>query len=658
VVEPLDDKDRLASDGGPIQSIRQPMPSLIRGLSVRALAVLRRHPMAHAPVHAMAKLLAKTRWGARYITSVLEPEALSHGDYRAWVARHDTLSLEDRQAIAAHLARMTHKPLISVVMPVYAASPRLLKKAIGSVRSQLYPNWELCIADDASPGEATWRVLQRCARNDPRIKIVRRTVNGHICAATNSALELATGEFVALMDHDDILPERALYEVAAVLQAHPDADLIYSDEDKIDANGHRYEPHFKTDWNPELVLAQNMISHLGVYRRSLIEQVGGLREGFEGSQDYDLALRVSELTTPERIHHIPWVLYHWRQEGGPATFSQGYMDKCAAAACRAVSEHLDRTGQTGVTVGNQPDAPGWVEVRRRPPQPRPLVSVIVPTRDRAELLAQCAEGVLQQTDYAPLELIVVDNGSVEPQTKALFTRLRKDPRVRILKAPGPFNYSVLNNRAVAAAKGEILLLLNNDISVIEPHWLDEMVAHAVRPNVGAVGARLLFPDGTVQHAGVVVGLGGVAGHLAYGHPGDNGGYYKHLLTTRNATAVTAACLAMRKSVYEEVGGLDEEHLKVAFNDVDLCLKVRAAGYDIVWTPYAELYHHESASRGEDLGVEARARFDAEVEVMRRRWGAALEHDPFYNPLFSRQHSNYQLASPPTRVAPWSVAACE
>lgn len=626
--------------------------SLLRNLSIQALKAVRRLPLVHGAVHAVAERIAQTRWGARYIRSVLEPSALSYREYLDWVAAYDTLSDADRAAIAAHVARMANRPLISVVMPVYAASPDLLGKAIASVQAQLYPHWELCIADDASPGEAVWTALQRHAAADPRIRIVRREVNGNICAATNSALALASGEFVALMDHDDILAERALYEVAALLQDHPDADLIYSDEDKIDKRGRRYEPHFKAAWNPELILAQNFVSHLGVYRRSLLEAVGGLREGFEGSQDFDLALRVSERTAPARIHHIPWVLYHWRQEGGPETFSQAFMDRCADAARRAVSEHLARTGQTRVTVANQADAPGWIEVRRLPPEPKPRVSVIVPTRDRHALLAACAHGVLNGTDYGPLELIIVDNGSVEPETAALFDRLRADTRVRILRAPGPFNYSALNNLAAAEASGEVLVLLNNDISVTDANWLDALVAHAVRPNVGAVGARLLFPDGTVQHAGVAVGVGGVAGHIGYGQPGDTGGYYKHLKTARNVTAVTAACLAIRKAVWDEVGGLDAERLAVAFNDVDLCLKLRARGYDIVWTPHAELVHHESATRGGDRAPADQARFAAELAVMRARWGAALDEDPFYSPLFDRSRSDHHLASPPRRVAPW------
>jgi len=629
------------------------MHSLFRSLSVKALRVVRQHPLAHGLVHAIAVKMAGTRWGARYIRAVLEPGALSYDEYLTWAAKYDTLSSVDRWQIRAHVARMKANPLISVVMPVYARSPELTVKAIASVRAQLYPNWELCIADDASPNPAVWAALQAQAAADPRIKVMRRSENGHICAATNSALELAAGEFVALMDHDDILPERALYEVAALLQNHPDADLIYSDEDKIDEKGRRYDAYFKAGWNPELILAQNFVSHLGVYRRSLIEAVGGLRESFEGSQDYDLALRVSELTTPARIHHIPWVLYHWRQEGHPQTFSQSFMDRCAAAARRAVAEHLERTGQERVTVTNQADAAAWVDVRRAPPEPRPLVSVIVPTRDRADLLERCAEGVLNGTDYGPLELIVVDNGSEEPATAALFERLRQDPRVRILPLPGPFNFSDLNNQAATVARGEILVLLNNDIEVTRRDWLTELVAHAVRPNVGAVGARLLFPDGRVQHAGVVLGIGGVAGHLGYGLPGDNGGYFKHLVTTRSVSAVTAACLAIRKPVWDEVGGLDAEGLAVAFNDVDLCLKLRAKGYDIVWAAHAELVHHESATRGEDRTPAERARFAAELHVMRGRWGAALKQDPFYSPLFDRDRSDHHLATPPRRRAPWA-----
>jgi glycosyltransferase involved in cell wall biosynthesis len=631
------------------------MPSPIRQIAAHALRLVRQNRAAHRVVHAAAQRLIETRWGARFVRSVLETPTVAPTGYEAWASRYDVLTAAQRDAIRAHIGRMARRPLISVVMPVYATSPKLLKAAIESVRAQFYPDWELCIADDASPGDAVWKLLSRYAGRDPRIRVMRRAENGHICAATNSALELARGEFVALMDHDDLLPPRALYEVAAVLDRHPDADIIYSDEDKIDDRGLRFEPYFKSDWNPDLLLGQNMVSHLGVYRRSLIEAVGGLREGFEGSQDYDLTLRVSEKTSAGRIHHIPWVLYHWRQQGLTQSFSESQMAKCADAARRAVSEHLARTGQVGCEVLNLPTMPGWLRVRRPVPSPAPLVSIIVPTRDRAELLGPCAEGVLSGTDYPALELLIVDNGSGEPQIRALFAKLRQDPRVRIIDAPGPFNFSALNNRAAAEARGEVLVLLNNDISMEDPGWLAELVSHAVRPGVGAVGAKLLYPDRSVQHAGVVLGVGGVAAHWGPGAAEHDPGHFGHLAMTRNVSAVTAACVAVRKAVFDEVGGLDEGQLKVAFNDVDLCLKIRAHGYDIVWTPFAQLIHHESASRGSDAAPEARTRFNAEVAAMRERWGPQLEADPFYGPNFDRMHTDFRLAYPPVMRQPWLTA---
>ena len=624
----------------------------IRAATAKALSVVRRWPLVHWPVHQAARLMIKTAWGERFVRGVLGPDAQSDAQYREWIAAYDTLTDEDRTGIAAHIARMVAPPLISIVMPAYATPPALIQAAIASVQTQLYPHWELCIADDGSPEPTLWGLLEDQARRDPRIRIVRRPANGHISAATNSALALATGEFVTFMDHDDLLAEHALYHVAALLERHPDTDLIYSDEDKIDERGRRSQPHFKTAWNAELMLGQNMVNHLAVYRRTLIHELGGVREGFEGAQDHDLVLRAAERIGPARIRHIPWVLYHWRWRGRQGSFSRRWAQMCADAAQRAVAQHLDRTGQTGAIASPQTGAAHWLRVCRQVPDPKPLVSIIVPTRDRIDLFERCAEGVLHGTDYPALEFLVVDNGSMEPETLTLFETLKADPRVRILPAPGPFNFSALMNRAVAEAKGEIILLLNNDISMIGADWLCEMVGHAIRPNVGVVGARLLYPDGTVQHAGVALGIGGVAGHLHVGAPGTYAGYQGHLKLARNVSAVTAACLAMRRSVYLEVGGMDAERLTVAFNDVDLCLKVRAAGYDIVWTPFAELHHHESASRGLDLAPAAAARFQAEIATMRERWARELDNDPFYGPMFDKRFSNYRIGEPPERVKPW------
>lgn len=631
------------------------MPPTLRATTAAALSVVRRFPPVHWVVHKAALQLIRTSWGERFVRGVVGAQAQTDNEYRAWIQAYDTLSDEDRDAIRQHIDRLRQRPVISVAMAAYRSDPHLLHEAVSSVRAQIYPHWELCIADDASPGEATWAALQALAAEDPRIRIVRRDANGGIAAATNSALALASGAFVAFMDHDDLLAERALYEVAAELELHPNADLIYSDEDKIDERGRRSQPHHKTDWNPELMLGVNAVNHLTVVRRSLLTGLGGLREAFDGAQDHDLVLRAAERATPARIRHIPWVLYHWRQHSRPGSFSRSRAAECAAAAARAVAEHLDRTGQRG-TVEEIDLASRWLRVRHALPDPKPLVSVIVPTRDRAELLAQVAEGVLGKTDYAPLELLIVDNGSEDLATHALFERLKADARVRVLDAPGPFNFSRLNNLAAAEARGEVLVLLNNDISMIRPDWLDEMVAQVVRPHVGAVGAKLYYPDGTLQHAGVVLGVGDVpdkvAGHL-YAGAGDGPGYQGHLALARNVSAVTAACLAIRKAVYDDVGGMDEAHLAVAFNDVDLCLKVRDAGYDIVWSPHAALYHHESASRGSDLAPEKLARFQAEVQLMRERWGAVLDADPFYGPVFDKRYANYRLGSPPDRVAPWA-----
>jgi len=629
--------------------------SRLRATTAAALRVVRRWPPVHWVVHQAALQVIKTRWGERFVRSVVGPEAQTDTEYRAWVAAYDTLSDVDRNAIRNHIDRLATRPIISVVMAAYRSDPYLLHEAVASVLTQLYPHWELCIADDGSPGEATWQALTQLAAQDARIKLVRRETNGGIAAATNSALALATGEFVAFLDHDDLLAERALYEVAAELDRWPLADLVFSDEDKIDEKGRRSQPHHKTDWNAELMAGANAANHLTVIRRDLLTSLGGLRDGFDGAQDHDLVLRAAERATPARIRHIPWVLYHWRWQGKQGSFSRARAAECAAAAARAVSEHLARTGQAA-TVEELDISARWLRVRRPLPHPKPPVSIIVPTRDRADLVAQAADGVLNKTAYAPLELLIVDNGSEEPATLALFERLRTDPRVRIMPAPGPFNFSALNNRAVSEAKGEVLVLLNNDISMIGPDWLDEMVSHAIRPTVGAVGAKLYYPDGTLQHAGVVLGVGDVpqkvAGHLYAGAGSNHAGYQGHLRLARNVSAVTAACLAIRKEVYDSVGGMDEEYLAVAFNDVDLCLKVRAAGYDIVWTPFAELYHHESASRGSDLAPEKLARFEAEVRIMRERWGPVLDADPFYGPVFDKRYANYRLGDPPERVAPW------
>ena len=580
--------------------------------------------------------------------------------YQAWVLQNCRITDADRAIIRAEIAGWRDPPLISVVMPAYKTPPDLLRAAIASVVGQIYPHWELCIADDASPSPHVATILAEIAALEPRLRWMRRDSNRHISAASNSALSLASGAWVALMEHDDILHETALYRVAREALAHPGAEIIYSDEDKIDGAGKPWGPNFKPDFDPDLLYGQNVISHLGSYRRELLGRIGGFRLGFEGSQDYDLALRAVRAAGPQAVRHIPAILYHWRQGGEGESFSEAQLQRCLDAARRSIAEALEAEGR-GDRVVENPRVPIFNRVIRHLPDPAPLVSIIVPTRDRHELLAPCVDGILHRTDYPAIELIIIDNDSSDPQTLALFDRFATDARVRILRSPGPFNYSRLNNSAAEAARGEVLLLLNNDTEVIDPGWLREMVSQAIRPGIGAVGAKLLYPDDTVQHAGVILGIGwpgGVAGHAYPGARRHDPGPFGQLALVRSVAAVTGACLAVRKALYAEVGGLDEVHLAVAFNDVDFCLRLMEAGYRNIWTPFAELHHKESASRGDDLVGAKAERFQAEVEYMRGRWGPLLDNDPYWNPNLSltTQHREPAHAPRGNALTPWRDAA--
>jgi GT2 family glycosyltransferase len=572
--------------------------------------------------------------------------------YDIWVKNFDTLSQADRDKIRTHISGFERTPLISVIMPVYETPEWALREAIDSIRHQLYPYWELCIADDASTAPHIADLLREAAANDSRIKWMRRPQNGHISAASNSALSLATGEFVALMDHDDLLPEHALYEVAVALNKDPALDIIYSDEDQVDRKGRRFFPYFKTDWNIDLLLGHNMISHLGVYRRTLLERLGGFREGFEGSQDYDVALRCADATVPGRICHIAAVLYHWRRDFGEASFSEERQDQCSSAALRAISDHLDRRHEIG-EVEPHPVLPQWARVKRIVPDPAPLVSLIVPTRDRPDLLGRCVDGLLNRTDYPEIEVLIVDHESKSPQTLELFSKLQLNTRVRVIPYTGPFNYSAINNMAVGKANGSIIGLINDDIEVINQEWLSEMVSLSVMKDVGAVGAKLIYPNGRVQHAGIVLGVSGIANHFNYGMRRSNTGYFGRNVLASSVSAVTGACLVVRKSGFEEIGGLNETDLPVAFNDVDFCLRLKKNGYRNVWTPHAELYHHESATRGADQTPENLERFQREIDYMRANWGDEIDRDAFYNENCSTNITEcFQLAFPPRRKKPW------
>lgn len=544
-------------------------------------------------------------------------------------------------------AANTEGPLISVLMPVYNTPEKWLRRSVRSMIEQSYRNWELCIADDASTQPHVRQVLEELSASDPRIKVEFRSENGHISVASNTALAVATGRYIALLDHDDELPSDALAEVADALLRFPEWRMLYTDEDKIDEKGRRYDPYFKPDWNYELLLSQNCFSHFGVFDASLVREVGGFRVGLEGSQDWDLVLRCCELVQPDEIGHIPRVLYHWRAIPGSAALDVGEKSYAVMAGRQAVVDHLERIGQAAdVELTDW----GHCRVRFTVSKPEPLVSLVIPTRDGVDLLRTCVDSILNRTSYLNYEVIVVDNQSSCTRTIKYFEEISEDPRVRIVKYDAPFNYSAINNHAVGIARGSIIGLINNDIEVISRDWLDEMVGHASRPMVGAVGAMLYYPDDTIQHGGVITGIGGVAGHAYLGKPRGFGGQMYRAKLAQSLSAVTGACLVVRRRVYEEVGGLDEA-LKVAFNDVDFCLRIRAAGYRNVWTPWAELYHHESATRGYEDTPEKKARFQQEVEFMQARWGHTLQHDPAYNPNLALDKELFSLAFPP-RACAW------
>lgn len=569
--------------------------------------------------------------------------------YAQWRSLYASPDADDLEALRARTEALADKPTISVVVPVYDTPERWLRRAIESVRAQTYPHWQLCLANDASPSPHVRAVLDGYAATDPRIRVVHRDVNGHIAAASNSALGLATGRWVALLDHDDELAPFALAVVALHLAEHPGQRLVYSDEDKLDERGKHVDPFFKPDWNPELLESQNYIGHLVVARRDLVETVGGFRVGFEGSQDYDLLLRMTERLDPAEIGHLPHVLYHWRSIAGSTARATGEKSYAEDAGVRAVQEHLDRTGRQAIAeVGA---APTTYHVRYRLDRP-PLVSIVVPTRDQGDLLRTCIESVRERSAYPAIELIVVDNQSTDPATVAYLAELDTRDGTRVIHYDAPFNYAAINNTAVAASAGELVLLLNNDTEVITPGWLEEMVGLALRPQIGAVGAKLRYSDGSIQHGGVVLGIGGVAGHSHKLAEPDAYGYFSRLVCTHAIGAVTGACLLTRRQVWDELGGLDDDALAVAFNDIDYCLKLQRAGYRVVWTPWAELFHHESKSRGHDDTPEKARRFQAEVLTMLGRWGDALEHDPSFNPNLSLDHEQFSIAEVPRVRLPW------
>lgn len=564
---------------------------------------------------------------------------ISRNDYQTWIRCYDTSDAVQEAQIRAQIEALAIRPKISLLMPVQSVQLKFLKAAIASVRSQSYDNWELCLLMEASADQAVQSMMQTIAQEDSRIRVLAEP-KGDASALLKAALAQTTGTYLAKMGCCDVLAQHALFYMAQAVADHPDAVLLFTDEDRISEQGVRYAPHFKCAFNPELLLSQNKIGHLVVYRSERVKEAGGWRPGFEGAEDYDLALRVIARLQPSQIIHIPRVLYHQCTVRGTPVANTVAATQAVAAGRRAVSDYLASSGRGG-SVEPCLEAPQYNRVRYLRPKVQPLVSIIIPTRDRAELLGMCLDSIFAKTTYDRFEIIIVDNGSVEAATQTLFQKQPAD-NLKVIRDDVPFNYSRLNNLGVQAAQGDVICLMNNDIEILTPDWIEEMLSFALQPDIGCVGARLWFPDGRLQHAGVITGLGGIAGHPNKFFPKGFTGYFGRAVLTQSFSAVTAACLMVRRQIWEQVNGLDET-LAVAFNDVDFCLRVRTAGYRNVWTPYAEMNHHESASRGNETTPEKQARYQVEIATMKSRWETSLVNDPAYSPNLTLVHDDFSLA---------------
>jgi len=570
---------------------------------------------------------------------------LEANPYFAWTLAYRLENDHVRNHLRRRISLINPQPKLSIVMATYNPDHNFLREAIESVLDQYYENFELLISDDCSPDAEVRAIVEEYVKKDERVRLIRREVNGGISTATNAAIAEATGDWLVFMDHDDTLVAHALLHVALAIQEHPLATLIYSDEDKINEANEPFTPYFKSDFDPLLLLGQNYVSHLTTVRRDLVAQVGGLRSEFDGSQDWDLVLRVSEVVNRSSIIHIPHVLYHWRSHSGSTSLATEAKPWAVDAGRRAVADALARRG-VKADVRRVPGS-GFNRVVYELPENPPKVSVLIPTRD-GKYLGDCLQTLLDKTTYPNFEVVVIDNGSVKPFTQAMFHVL--SDKITVVRDDSPFNYSALHNRAVPSCTGEILLLLNDDTEIIDGEWMSHMIAQLLQPGIGAVGAKLLYPDGRIQHAGVLLGPQGLAAHVGQFRPANDFGYFGRTALASEYQAVTAACLAVHRHIWESVGGLDE-NLKVAFNDIDFCLRVQASGFKVTYTPLAQLLHYESVSRGSDQDGEKYVRFINEVLTVRDRWGLEIARDPYYNPNLSLNHGLFQLAYPP-RTSPW------
>ncbi|MGI9127407.1 MAG: glycosyltransferase family 2 protein, partial [Roseomonas sp.] len=554
----------------------------------------------------------------------------------AWIDSVERGQQPDLTEARKMIEKLRYRPVFSILMPCYETPPQFLREAIASVQNQHYPYWELCLVDDASPSNGIIPIAMMFAATDARILPKRRRQNGHISAASNTALHMAHGDWVVLMDHDDLLDQGALLELAVEINRYPESQIIYSDEDKIDGSGTRFGPYFKPDFDPDLLLGQNMISHMGAYRRDLLLAIGGFREGLEGSQDHDLALRACAACPVGAVRHIPAMLYHWRQQADEASFSETAMEKCISASRRAVADYLLACG-VEASISPAPLVPFFHRVHFLVPSPTPKVSIIIPIHDGKIQSGDHSKSLLEKTSYPNVEVIISDNEAMADHQNSIAAEDLSWIQDRFDSFARSFTHSQLINSGVSRSAGDVILVLDPNTEVLDPDWLTEMVSLAVRPEIGAVGAKLLDEHRKVAHGGFILGMkgyGDIAGHYGAGAEYDDPGPSGCLALLRSVSAVSRACLAVRRKLYYEVGGLDGINLLLGFNDVDLCLKLREAGYRNVWTPFAELRNRNWPSIEFDIIGENSRILESDAFYMRRRWGASLEEDRYWNPHLS------------------------
>ena len=572
----------------------------------------------------------------------MEPEEVPYGPwYEEHRAKPEELERQRKQSLAWENFSGGEESacVFSIAVPVFRTPAKFLCEMIESVRSQSFPFWELCLANADPEDREVAEILERYCREDRRIRVKNLKENKGISENTNAALAMARGEFVGLLDHDDLLAPDALYEMAARLEKDGGIDVFYTDEDKVTTDlSEHFQPHLKPDFNLDLLRSNNYICHFFVVRREIAERIGGFRPEFNGAQDYDFIFRCTE--EAEKIVHIPRILYHWRVHSASTADNPASKMYAYEAGKRAIEGNLERSGVRGVVSLRQDY--GFYDVHY-PVEGEPLVSILIPNKDQKETLMHCIHSVLETSKWKNLEILIIENNSEQEETFACYRELEKDPRIRILTYPGKtFNYSAINNFGVQQAKGEYLLFLNNDIEVITPDWIEQMLGNCQRPEVGIVGAKLYYPDNTIQHAGIIIGIGGIAGHAFLGLARAKSGYLHKASLQMDYSAVTAACMMMKAEAFRKAGGF-EEKLTVAFNDVDLCLRTVEQGWLVVYDPHVEMYHYESKSRGAEDSEEKLRRFQQEIEFMRTRWIRLLKDgDPNYNPNLTLSKWNYSL----------------